>query len=147
MRLFQLGDRKRHHPGRPGTKTLPGRRVGAAGLGRGRTLLLRHSTCAPHAATHLEESEGTHGPNVRRERLMFSSRQWKLGTARNRRKVVRKRSSACWDTSLDRCNCGQRRDSSLLAVDVEQRGKRQDKPDDLKLSERFPENEHAEASK
>src|SRR5215831_4333384 len=33
-----------------------------------------------------------------------------------------------------------------LAVDVEQGWKRQDKPDDLELSERLPESEHAEAS-
>lgn len=46
MRLFQLGDRKRHHPGRPGTKAQTGRGDRAAGLGRRHSIGSRHRlTC------------------------------------------------------------------------------------------------------
>ena len=42
MRFFQLGDGKRHHPGRPGTKAQTGGGDRAAGLGRRHGIASRH---------------------------------------------------------------------------------------------------------
>jgi catechol 2,3-dioxygenase-like lactoylglutathione lyase family enzyme len=54
MRFFEIGDWKRHQPGRPGTKAQPGRGDRAAGLGRRHIIafLMIESISAVTLATH-----------------------------------------------------------------------------------------------